>query len=83
MVQQKSKKAPEKWPVSNLKRIVFFLILEDGTKLEPANVSQVNESGNESNMLQASMMIGKTVTYLNETNQEVSALIKSVSFKNG
>ena len=62
-------------------RILF--ILEDGTKLEPANVSQVNESGNESNMLQASMMIGKTVTYINDSNQEVSALIKSVSFKNG
>ena len=38
---------------------------------------------NESNMLQASMMIGKTVTYINDTNEEVSALIKSVSFKNG
>ncbi len=34
-------------------------------------------------MLQASMMIGKTVTYINDSNQEVSALIKSVSFKNG
>ena len=62
-------------------RILF--ILEDGTKLEPANVSKVNESGNESNMLQASMMIGKTVTYINDSDQEVSALIKSVSFKNG
>ena len=62
-------------------RILF--ILEDGTKLEPANVSKVNESGNESNMLQASMMIGKTVTYINDSNQEVSTLIKSVSFKNG
>ena len=62
-------------------RILF--ILEDGTKLEPANVSRVNESGNESNMLQASMMIGKTVTYINDSNQEVSTLIKSVSFKNG
>ncbi len=62
-------------------RILF--ILEDGTKLEPANISQVNESGNESNMLQASMMIGKTVTYLNDLNEEVSAIVKSVSFKDG
>ena len=53
------------------------------SKLEPANVSQVNESGNESNMLQASMMIGKKVTYLNEQNEEVSAIVKSVSFKGG
>jgi len=29
------------------------------------------------------MMIGKTVTYINDSNQEVSTLIKSVSFKNG
>ena len=62
-------------------RILFNL--EDGNQLEPANISQVNASTNESNMLQASMMIGKTVTYINDSNQEVSALIKSVSFKNG
>ena len=62
-------------------RILFNL--EDGNQLEPENISQVNASTNESNMLQASMMIGKTVTYINDSNQEVSALIKSVSFKNG
>jgi flagellar basal-body rod modification protein FlgD len=57
--------------------------LEDGNQLEPDNISQVNASTNESNIVQASMMIGKTVTFLNDTNQEISALIKSVSFKNG
>jgi flagellar basal-body rod modification protein FlgD len=57
--------------------------LDDGTKLEPENISQVNETTYESNMLQASMMIGKTVTYLNDINEEVSDIIKSVSFKNG
>ena len=62
-------------------RILFNL--EDGNQLEPANISQVNASTNESNLMQASMMIGKTVTFLNDTNQEISALIKSVSFKNG
>ena len=62
-------------------RILFNL--EDGNQLEPENISQVNASTNESNMLQASMMIGKTVTYINDSNQEVSTLIKSVSFKNG
>ena len=34
-------------------------------------------------MLQASMMIGKTVTYLNDLKEEVSAIVKSVSFKGG
>ena len=58
-------------------------ILEDGMKLEPANISQVRDSKNESNILQASMMIGKTVTYLNDLKEEVSAIVKSVSFKGG
>lgn len=57
--------------------------LEDGTELEPANISQVNATANESNMIQASMMIGKEVTYVNESNEEVSAVIRAVSFKNG
>lgn len=61
---------------------VTFL-LEDGTKLEPGNISQVNEVSKENNMLQASMLIGKMVTYLNENKEEVSSLVKSVSFKGG
>ncbi|WP_071395334.1 flagellar hook assembly protein FlgD [Bacillus tuaregi] len=60
-----------------------LFILDDGTVLEPANISQVNESATESNMIQASMMIGKKVTYVNETEEEVSAIIQSVSFRNG
>lgn len=60
-----------------------LFILEDGTKLEPGNISQLNETSSESQMLQASMMIGKTVTYLNNEKEEVSAVIKSVSFKGG
>ena len=84
MIQPKSlKKRHSKSDHYSIKENRILFILEDGTKLEPANVSKVNESGNESNMLQASMMIGKTVTYINDSNQEVSALIKSVSFKNG
>lgn len=62
-------------------QVIF--ILEDGTELEPANISQVNETINESNMIQASMMIGKKVTFVNETDEEETAVIQSVSFKNG
>jgi flagellar basal-body rod modification protein FlgD len=58
-------------------------ILEDGTVLEPANISQVNETSNDNSILQASMLIGKKVTYLNENQNEQSALVKSVSFKDG
>lgn len=58
-------------------------VLEDGTELEPANISQVNELSRENSMLQASMLIGKTVTYLNAENQEKTAIVQSVSFKNG
>ncbi|KON89085.1 flagellar hook capping protein [Sporosarcina globispora] len=61
--------------------VVF--ILEDGTKLEPANISQVNEASNDSHILQASMMIGKKVTYLDDNDKEVTSIIKSVSFKDG
>lgn len=58
-------------------------ILEDGTKLEPANISQVNDTFGESSIVQASMMIGKKVTWLNDAEQELSALVQSVATKNG
>lgn len=58
-------------------------ILEDGTVLEPGNISQVNEESNENSILQASMLIGKNVTYLDGIQGELSALVKSVSFKDG
>ncbi|MCQ6274098.1 flagellar hook assembly protein FlgD [Bacillus sp. V3B] len=61
----------------------ILFILDDGIKLEPGNISQVNNFINESNMLQASMMIGKMVTYLNDQNEETSAIVNSVSFRNG
>ncbi|QED47546.1 flagellar hook assembly protein FlgD [Cytobacillus dafuensis] len=59
-----------------------LFILEDGTKLEPGNISQVNETSKDNAMVQASMMIGKTITYLEDKAEKV-AKIKSVSFKDG
>lgn len=58
-------------------------VLEDGTELEPANISQINEISSENHMLQASMLIGKTVTYLDANKEEKTAVVHSVSFKNG
>lgn len=60
-----------------------LLVLEDGTKVERANISQVNEASSDTYMIQASMMIGKKVTYLNSQNEEVSSIVNSVSFKGG
>lgn len=61
--------------------VVF--VLEDGTLLEPANISQLNEHSGENAMLQASMLIGKTITYVGADKKEVSSLVQSVAFKNG
>lgn len=60
-----------------------YFILEDGTKLEPSNVSQINDVSPENNLTQASMLIGKTVTYMNDKNEELTAVVKSVTFKDG
>jgi flagellar basal-body rod modification protein FlgD len=59
------------------------IVLDDGTELEPANISQVKETVKESAMMQASMLIGKMVTYLNEQQEEVEAAVQSVSFNKG
>ncbi|MFO1445911.1 flagellar hook assembly protein FlgD [Bacillus sp. Bva_UNVM-123] len=59
-----------------------IFILDNGMKLEPGNISQINETSKENALVQASMMIGKNVTYL-EDKAEKTAVIKSVSFKDG
>ncbi len=58
-------------------------ILEDGTELEPGNISQVNETSADNHVLQSSMLIGKIVSYLNDKNEEIKTSVESVSFKNG
>lgn len=60
-----------------------YLILEDGTKLEPGNISQVYQPGAANSMIAASELIGKKVTWLNGDKQEVSAIVKSVGMKDG
>lgn len=60
-----------------------YFILEDGTKLEPGNISQINDVSTENRLTQASMLIGKTVTYLGKNKEELVAIVKSVSFKDG
>ncbi|MDP4083039.1 MAG: flagellar hook assembly protein FlgD [Bacillota bacterium] len=60
-----------------------YFTLSDGTVLEPGNISQVDGTSNENSLLQASMLIGKKVTYLNSSQEEMSANVTSASFKNG
>ncbi|KIY21534.1 flagellar hook assembly protein FlgD [Mesobacillus subterraneus] len=65
------------------KEDVVTFLLEDGTELEPANISQIKDVSSENHLLQASMLIGKAITYLDEKEQEKSANVQSVYFKNG
>lgn len=61
-------------------------ILDDGTKLESGNISEIIETSTGNAMIEASMMIGKTVTYVVEEEkdkEEKFSKVKSVSFKDG
>ena len=61
---------------------VSFL-LEDGTKLEPENISQVNQTASSNSLVAGSELIGKLVTWKDATDKEVSAVVKSVLMSNG
>ncbi|MFC0474729.1 flagellar hook assembly protein FlgD [Robertmurraya beringensis] len=62
---------------------VATFLLEDGTSLTSGNISQINDTKGDTMLLQASMMIGKTVTYSSENNEVKQAKVTSVSFKDG
>ena len=58
-------------------------VLEDGTKLEPGNISKLNATSSNNSLIASSELIGKLVTYLSSKNEEVSAIVKSVILKDG
>lgn len=58
-------------------------ILEDGTVLEPANISSVNELTAGNNLAEASRLIGKQVTWLDAEGTERTALVSSVFQRDG
>ncbi|MCM3600185.1 flagellar hook assembly protein FlgD [Robertmurraya korlensis] len=62
---------------------VATFLLEDGTSLTSGNISQINDTKGDTMLLQASMMIGKMVTYSSENNEVKQAKVTSVSFKDG
>lgn len=57
--------------------------LDDGTKISSGNITALNDTPDENYVVQASLMIGKTITYLGENSMVGSGLVQSVSFKNG
>lgn len=56
--------------------------LEDGTTLTPGNVSEVNKGELQDSLQQASMMIGKKVSWMKE-DDELESTVVSVSRKDG
>lgn len=59
-----------------------FSTLEQMTNIEKS-LENFLKSQEQNYMLQASMLIGKTVTFLDSNNEEKTAVVKSVSFKDG
>ncbi|WP_312097885.1 flagellar hook assembly protein FlgD [Niallia sp.] len=57
--------------------------LDDGTQVTPANISSMSTNTAENNLVLASQLIGKIVSYSNENKEEVSSKVQSVSVKNG
>lgn len=58
-------------------------VLEDGKTLEPGNISEVMNTQASSSLLSGSELIGKTVTWKDSSNQNVTAKVKSVLMSNG
>ena len=62
---------------------VYFL-LEDGTKLTPANISAMEQTSTTSiGLTAASELIGKRVSWKDEKNGDSSAIVVSVSMNKG
>ena len=59
--------------------------LEDGTVLSPANISSLNASNSEHrpNLAEASRLIGRNVTWLDDQQKEAAAAVLSVFLKDG
>lgn len=60
-------------------QMATFSTLEQITNLN----TSIGQLVLDSQLSQSSQMIGKTLTYLNEENKETTAVVKSVTFKEG
>ncbi|MET3697981.1 flagellar basal-body rod modification protein FlgD [Bacillus oleivorans] len=61
----------------------ILLNLEDGTTITPGDLTEINQFSTPQSIVDASHMIGLTVTWLDEAGTEITSLIEAVSYKNG
>lgn len=59
------------------------IILEDGTELTPANISELKAAAGGNPLLEASHLIGRTVSWMDDQQNEQSGIVQSVTLKNG
>ncbi|KIL47721.1 flagellar hook assembly protein FlgD [Jeotgalibacillus campisalis] len=57
--------------------------LTDGTVLNPGNISELTQPAEKNSLQQASMLIGKNITWMDENEKEVESKVLSVSVKEG
>lgn len=72
-------------PMSNtdfISQMANFSSLQQMTNVN-TSINNLIQDQQQNQFLQASMLIGKTVTYTNDQNQPVTAAVKSVSLNNG
>lgn len=65
-----------------ISQMANFSSLEQMTNMS-TSLDNFIQNQEQNQFLQASMLIGKTVTYMNDQNQETTGVVKSVSFNNG
>lgn len=61
----------------------LVLTLDDETTITPWQVTQIDQPSSTPNLVEASHMIGKRVTWLNDAGEEQSSLVEAVSMKDG
>ena len=61
----------------------ILLNMEDGTTITPSQLIEINQISGSQSIVDASHMIGLTVTWLDEAGNETTSLIEAVSYKNG
>ena len=65
-----------------ISQMANFSSLEQMTNMS-TSLNNFIQNQEQNQFLQASMLIGKTVTYTNDQNQGVTGVVKSVTFNNG
>jgi flagellar basal-body rod modification protein FlgD len=59
------------------------ITLDDGTTIDPTDISTVNNNNSDNSLIQASYLIGKKVTWSDGNGGDYSAIVQNVSSKSG